>query len=75
MTTALYVVAIVAVLAYVVAYSLCRASAKPTPPPGSLQAHIDDQILRDELRAREAVRTQHTVHAEPIRQRGGGWRT
>jgi hypothetical protein len=74
MTTVLLVVAIVAVLSLVVALSLCKASAKPTPPPGSLQAHIDDQILRDELRAREAVRTQHTVKAEPIRRTPGGWR-
>jgi hypothetical protein len=70
MTIALYVVAIVGVLSLVVAWSLCKASAKPTPPPpGSLQARAD------ELRAREAVRTQHTVHAEPIRRTPGGWRT
>jgi hypothetical protein len=69
MTTALLVVAIIAVLSFVVALSLCKASAKPTPPPGSLEARAD------ELRAREAVRTQHTVHAEPIRRTPGGWRT
>jgi hypothetical protein len=71
MTTALYVVAILAGLALVLALALCKASAKPTPPPpGSLQARAD------ELRAREAVRTQHTVlHAEPIRRTPGGWRT
>lgn len=70
MTTALYVAAILAVLSPVVALALCKASAKPTPPPpGSLEARAD------ELRAREAVRTQHTVEAEPIRHPpGGGWR-
>jgi hypothetical protein len=71
MTDLILVVAILFGLALVIALSLGKARDKPyTPPPaGSLQARAD------EFRAREAVRTQHTVKAEPIRRTPGGWRT